>query len=240
KATTVRAENGKTLVTDGPYVGIKEAIGAYFIFEGDDLDAALKLAAQAPALRYGGAGGGRPAGGYWGGSWVSWGQGGAQRPGRGRRRRGNPASTSVLMRDESDPAPSRRRHLGHGAEARRGAVTLAVVLRRCDYVSKARARKQPGLELAQRLIGSDHLGSIATRDDALLDQVASLVAPKPDSPFTFEVVLVVADALDPDQVAETVARAEPDGMSGVSTATAEREPEWWSAYPRGPQAFAAA
>jgi hypothetical protein len=57
--------NGKTLVTDGPYVGIKEAIGAYFIFEGDGLDAALKLAAQAPALRYGGAVEVRPAEAYW-------------------------------------------------------------------------------------------------------------------------------------------------------------------------------
>jgi hypothetical protein len=64
-ATTVRAENGKTLVTDGPYVGTKEAIGAYFTFEGDDLDAALKLAAQAPALRYGGAVEVRPAEAYW-------------------------------------------------------------------------------------------------------------------------------------------------------------------------------
>src|SRR5262249_45052181 len=65
-ATTVRAENGKTVVTDGPYVGIKEAIGAFFIFEGDGLEAALKLAAQAPALRYGGAVGGRPAEADWG------------------------------------------------------------------------------------------------------------------------------------------------------------------------------
>src|SRR5262249_36269480 len=64
-ATTVRAENGKTLVTDGPYVGIKESISAYFIFESDDLDAALKLTAQAPALRYGGAVEVRPAEAYW-------------------------------------------------------------------------------------------------------------------------------------------------------------------------------
>src|SRR5262249_3764527 len=67
-ATTVRAENGKTLVTDGPYAGIKEAIGAYFIFEGDNIEAAQKLAAQAPALRYGGGGGGGPAGAGWGGA----------------------------------------------------------------------------------------------------------------------------------------------------------------------------
>ena len=64
-ATTVRAEDGKTVITEGPYIGIKEAIGAYFIFEGDDLNAALKLAAQAPALRYGGAVEVRPAEAYW-------------------------------------------------------------------------------------------------------------------------------------------------------------------------------
>jgi hypothetical protein len=54
-ATTVRVENGKTLATDGPFVDIKEAIGGYLLFEGDDLDAALDLAAKIPAARLGGA-----------------------------------------------------------------------------------------------------------------------------------------------------------------------------------------
>jgi hypothetical protein len=54
-ATTVRVENGETLVTDGPFVAVKEAIGGYLIFEADDLDAAIELAARVPAARLGGA-----------------------------------------------------------------------------------------------------------------------------------------------------------------------------------------
>jgi hypothetical protein len=54
-ATTVRVENGKTLVTDGPFVELKEAIGGYLIFEADDLDAAIELAGRIPAARLGGA-----------------------------------------------------------------------------------------------------------------------------------------------------------------------------------------
>ncbi|RZQ61952.1 YciI family protein [Amycolatopsis suaedae] len=54
-ATTVRVENGKPLVTDGPFVDIKEAIGGFLFFEADDLDAAIALAARIPAARLGGA-----------------------------------------------------------------------------------------------------------------------------------------------------------------------------------------
>jgi hypothetical protein len=54
-ATTVRVEAGKTLTTDGPFVEIKEAIGGYLVFEADDLDAAIELAARIPAARLGGA-----------------------------------------------------------------------------------------------------------------------------------------------------------------------------------------
>ena len=54
-ATTVRVEDGKTLTTDGPFVEIKEAIGGYFLFEADDLDAAIELAARVPAASMGGA-----------------------------------------------------------------------------------------------------------------------------------------------------------------------------------------
>ena len=39
-STTVRAEHGKTLTTDGPFVGMKEALGGWFMLEADDLDAA--------------------------------------------------------------------------------------------------------------------------------------------------------------------------------------------------------
>jgi hypothetical protein len=43
------------LTTDGPFVEIKEAIGGYLIFEADDLDAAIELAAGIPAASLGGA-----------------------------------------------------------------------------------------------------------------------------------------------------------------------------------------
>jgi len=54
-ATTVRVQDGKTLTTDGPFVEIKEALDGYLIFEADDLDAAIELAARIPAARMGGA-----------------------------------------------------------------------------------------------------------------------------------------------------------------------------------------
>ncbi len=54
-ATTVRVEDGKTLVTDGPFVEIKEAVGGYLLLEADDLDAAIELASRIPAARMGGA-----------------------------------------------------------------------------------------------------------------------------------------------------------------------------------------
>ncbi len=54
-ATTVRVADGKTLVTDGPFVEIKESIGGYFLFEADDLDAAIDLASRVPAASQGGA-----------------------------------------------------------------------------------------------------------------------------------------------------------------------------------------
>jgi hypothetical protein len=54
-ATTVRVQDGKTLVTDGPFVEMKEALGGYLFFEADDLDAAIELAAKIPAARLGGA-----------------------------------------------------------------------------------------------------------------------------------------------------------------------------------------
>ena len=54
-ATTVRVQDGRTLTTDGPFAELKEAIGGYLFFEGDDLEAAIELAARIPAARMGGA-----------------------------------------------------------------------------------------------------------------------------------------------------------------------------------------
>jgi hypothetical protein len=54
-ATTVRVRDGKTLTTDGPFVETKEALGGYYLFEANDLDAAIELASRIPAARMGGA-----------------------------------------------------------------------------------------------------------------------------------------------------------------------------------------
>ncbi len=54
-ATTVRVADGRTITTDGPFVDTKEALNGYLIFEADDLDAAIALAAKIPAARLGGA-----------------------------------------------------------------------------------------------------------------------------------------------------------------------------------------
>lgn len=54
-ATTVRAENGQTLTTDGPYADTKEVFGGYFVYDANDLDEAIDVAARIPAVRLGGA-----------------------------------------------------------------------------------------------------------------------------------------------------------------------------------------
>ena len=63
-ATTVRVQDGRTLTTDGPFVAVKEALNGYLIYEADDLDAAIELAAKIPAARMGGAVEVRPLGGW--------------------------------------------------------------------------------------------------------------------------------------------------------------------------------
>jgi len=52
-ATTVRVRGDETLVTDGPYAEVKEALGGYFLFECDSMDAALDWAARIPAAEHG-------------------------------------------------------------------------------------------------------------------------------------------------------------------------------------------
>jgi hypothetical protein len=54
-ATTVRVQDGSTLTTDGPFAETKEVVGGYYLFEADDIDAAIELAARIPAARMGGA-----------------------------------------------------------------------------------------------------------------------------------------------------------------------------------------
>ena len=54
-ASTVRAQDGQTFVTDVPFADTKEVLGGYFVGEADDLDAAIELAGKVPAARMGGA-----------------------------------------------------------------------------------------------------------------------------------------------------------------------------------------
>jgi hypothetical protein len=55
EATIVQVQNGKTLHTDGPFIESKEAVGGFYLFDSDDLNEAIALAAQIPAARMGGA-----------------------------------------------------------------------------------------------------------------------------------------------------------------------------------------
>jgi len=52
-ATTVRVRGDETLVTDGPYAEVKEALGGYFLFECASIDEALDWAARIPAAEHG-------------------------------------------------------------------------------------------------------------------------------------------------------------------------------------------
>ncbi|MGH6981912.1 MAG: YciI family protein [Stellaceae bacterium] len=51
--TTVRTENGKTKVLNGPYAEAKEQLGGYYLIECKDLDAALSWAARCPNVQTG-------------------------------------------------------------------------------------------------------------------------------------------------------------------------------------------
>jgi hypothetical protein len=62
-ATTVQVKEGKVMTHDGPY--LSEGAGGYLVFEADDLDAAVELAARIPAARHGGAIEIRPVATYW-------------------------------------------------------------------------------------------------------------------------------------------------------------------------------
>jgi hypothetical protein len=53
-ATTVRVENGKRRVQDGPFADAKEQLGGFFVIDVADLDTALAWAARAPCASTGG------------------------------------------------------------------------------------------------------------------------------------------------------------------------------------------
>jgi hypothetical protein len=52
-ATSVRFRDAETLVVDGPYAEVKEALGGYYLLECDSLDDALDWAARIPAAEDG-------------------------------------------------------------------------------------------------------------------------------------------------------------------------------------------
>ena len=53
-ATTVRCDQGRTLLTDGPFVDSKDFLGGFIVVEAENLDGALALAAELELLRLGG------------------------------------------------------------------------------------------------------------------------------------------------------------------------------------------
>ena len=55
-ATTVRHENGKLVVTDGPFAETKEHLAGYYIIECENLDEAIEWAAKIPTACFGGGG----------------------------------------------------------------------------------------------------------------------------------------------------------------------------------------
>jgi len=53
-ATTMRSgSTGDVLITDGPFLETKEAVGGFYLLEADDLDDVLKLVALLPEVRAG-------------------------------------------------------------------------------------------------------------------------------------------------------------------------------------------
>jgi hypothetical protein len=52
-ATTVRDQDGKPVVTDGPFAETKEQLGGYYLLDVEHLDAAIEWAHKCPAAKYG-------------------------------------------------------------------------------------------------------------------------------------------------------------------------------------------
>ncbi len=52
-AVTLYWKNGKVATTDGPYAETKEQLGGFLVLEARDMNHAVQLMAQHPALKYG-------------------------------------------------------------------------------------------------------------------------------------------------------------------------------------------
>lgn len=53
QAKTVRVQNGRAVITDGPFAETREYLAGYYLIEAKDMDEALKLAARVPGARHG-------------------------------------------------------------------------------------------------------------------------------------------------------------------------------------------
>ena len=52
-ATTIRVQNGKTQVLNGPYAEVKEQLGGFYLIDAPDLDTAISIAKRVPVLQDG-------------------------------------------------------------------------------------------------------------------------------------------------------------------------------------------
>ncbi len=52
-ATTVRTENGKKTVHDGPFAEAREQLGGFYLIEASSLDEAIEIAKRVPVLQEG-------------------------------------------------------------------------------------------------------------------------------------------------------------------------------------------
>jgi hypothetical protein len=55
-ATTIRVQDGKVLVTDGPFAETKEQLAGYYILDCQDLDEVIRYAQKIPTVCQGGTG----------------------------------------------------------------------------------------------------------------------------------------------------------------------------------------
>ena len=52
-ATSVRVQEGKRTITDGPFAETREQLGGYFLIDAVDLDEAIEIASNIPAGKWG-------------------------------------------------------------------------------------------------------------------------------------------------------------------------------------------
>ncbi|MCI0445666.1 YciI family protein [bacterium] len=53
-ATSIRLQNGKPMITDGPFAETKEQLGGYHLIECENLDEAISIAMRIPTIPEGG------------------------------------------------------------------------------------------------------------------------------------------------------------------------------------------